>query len=168
MSVRLGNWNNGSQAETVTYTYTVPANSNVIMILKYAVVFEEPGHSQPPEFNMQITNLQGQSIGTCTEATFLCDGTLTDATWHSCQAVGSYSSLSTIWWKEWTQVGFNLSQYAGQTLKICFTTKDCNASGHFGYAYYVLSCTEAQITGLSCGDALEARVSAPDGFNYQW
>ena len=163
MSVRLGNWNNGSEAETVTYTYTVPANSNVIMILKYAVVFEEPGHSQPPEFNMQITNLQGQSIGTCTEATFLCDGTLTDPSWHTC----TYS-YSDIFWKEWTQVGFNLSQYAGQTLRICFTTKDCNWSGHFGYAYFVLSCTEAQITGLSCGDVMEARVSAPDGFNYQW
>ena len=168
MSVRLGNWNYNYEAETITYTYTVPANSNVIMILKYAVVFEEPGHDEPPEFNMQITNLMGQSIGTCTEATFLCDGSLTDPSWHNCQAIGSYSSLSSIWWKEWTQVGFNLSQYAGQTLRICFTTKDCNASGHFGYAYYVLSCTEAQITGLSCGDALEAKVQAPDGFNYQW
>ena len=168
VSVRLGNWNNGSEAETVTYTYTVPANSNVIMLLKYAVVFEEPGHSQPPEFNMEITNLMGQSIGTCTEATFLCDGSLTDATWHCCQAPGSYGSLSTIWWKEWTTVGFNLSQYAGQTLKIKFTTKDCNASGHFGYAYYALSCSEAAITGLSCGDVLETSVQAPDGFNYQW
>ncbi|MCQ2332198.1 MAG: hypothetical protein MJZ95_03210 [Paludibacteraceae bacterium] len=162
VSVRLGNWNNGSEAETVTYTYTVPANSNVIMMLKYAVVFEEPGHSEPPEFNMKITNLAGASIGSCTEATFLCDGSNRDATWHECNA------MEHVWWKEWTQVGFNLSGYAGQTLRICFTTKDCNASGHYGYAYYALSCSEAQITGLSCGDVAESKVEAPAGFNYQW
>ncbi|MCQ2344987.1 MAG: hypothetical protein MJ002_08800, partial [Paludibacteraceae bacterium] len=162
MAVRLGNWNTGSEAETVTYTYTVPANSNVIMILKYAVVFEEPGHEEPPEFNMQITNLMGQSIGACTEATFLCDGTLTDASWHE------VTSPDHVFWKEWTQVGFNLSQYAGQTLKICFTTKDCNYGGHYGYAYFALSCSEAAITGLSCGDVLETSVQAPEGFNYQW
>ncbi|MCQ2330249.1 MAG: hypothetical protein MJZ93_06820, partial [Paludibacteraceae bacterium] len=156
MSVRLGNWNYNYEAETVTYTYTVPANTNVIMILKYAVVFEEPGHDEPPEFNMVINDLTGQSISSCTAATFLCDGTLTDPTWHT-----SLDGYSTIYWKEWTQVGFNLSQYAGQTLKICFTTKDCNWGGHYGYAYFVLSCTEAQITGLSCGDVQEARVSAP-------
>ena len=168
MSVRLGNWNNGSEGEAVTYTYNVPAGSNLILMMKYAIVFEEPGHTQPPEFLLEIMDVNGSLLDrTCTKANFLCDGTLTQG-WHSCQASGSYGSLSTIWWKQWTTIGVNLTQYAGQTIKIRLTTKDCNASGHFGYAYYTLNCTAAEITGMSCGEQQSTEIKAPDGFNYRW
>ena len=168
MSVRLGNWNNGSEAEAVTYTYNVPAGSNLILMMKYAVVFEEPGHSEPPEFKLEIMNANNQLLdAVCTKANFLCDGTLTQG-WHSCQAPGSYGSLSTIWWKDWTTIGVNLSNYAGQTVKIRLTTYDCNASGHFGYAYYTLDCAPAEFTGMSCGSGESTEIKAPDGFNYQW
>ncbi|MBQ0008492.1 MAG: hypothetical protein KBT40_07210, partial [bacterium] len=168
MSVRLGNWNNGSEAESVTYTYNVPAGSNLILMMKYAVVFEEPGHSQPPEFKLEIMNANNQLLdAVCTKANFLCDGTLTQG-WHSCQAIGSYGSPSTIWYKDWTTIGVNLTAYAGQTIKVRLTTFDCNASGHFGYAYYTLDCAQAELTGMSCGVGESTEIKAPDGFNYQW
>ena len=168
MSVRLGNWNNGSEAESVTYTYNVPAGSNLILMMKYAVVFEEPGHSEPPEFKLEIMNANNQLLDpVCTKANFLCDGTLSQG-WHSCQAPGSYGSLSTIWYKDWTTIGVNLTNYAGQTVKIRLTTYDCNASGHFGYAYYTLDCSQAEFTGMSCGSGEATEIKAPDGFNYQW
>ncbi|MCQ2344768.1 MAG: hypothetical protein MJ002_07630 [Paludibacteraceae bacterium] len=159
MSVRLGNWNYNYEAESVTYTYNVPAGSSKILMMKYAVVFEEPGHDEPPEFLLEIMNMNGQLLdAVCTKANFLCDGTLTQG-WHRS---GAY------WWKDWTDIGVNLTQYAGQTVKVRLTTKDCNYGGHAGYAYFTLNCTEAEFTGMSCGSGESTEIKAPDGFNYQW
>ena len=159
MSVRLGNWDYNYEAESITYTYNVPAGSNLILMMKYAVVFEEPGHDEPPEFLLEIMNTNNQLLDPiCTKANFLCDGTLTQG-WHR---TGAY------WWKDWTTIGVNLTAYAGQTVKIRLTTYDCNASGHFGYAYYTLDCAQAEFTGMSCGSGEATEIKAPDGFNYQW
>jgi hypothetical protein len=41
-------------------------------------------------------------------------------------------------------------------------------SGHAGYAYFTLDCTDAVIRTSSCGDADSISMEAPDGFRYQW
>ncbi len=153
LSVRLGNWDIGSEAESVTYTYNVPAGSSKILMMKYAVVFEEPGHDEPPEFLLEIMNVNGQLLDAiCTKAYFRCDGTLTQG-WHRS---GAY------WWKDWTDIGVNLTQYAGQTVKVRLTTRDCNYGCHAGYAYFTLNCAEAELTSTL------SEIKAPDGFDYQW
>lgn len=162
VSVRLGNWDVNAEAEQIEYTFTPSPYSNAILLLKYAVVFQDPEHDSAPEFSIRITDAQGQSLGACTETTVLYTASALDSTWHQ------PSSDSTVWWKEWTSVGFNLSEFAGQTLKVVLTTKDCDMSGHYGYAYFTLNCTEAQITGLSCAGDPEIAVKVPDGFKYEW
>lgn len=164
MSVRLGNWDIGGEAESITYTYNVPAGSNQILLMKYAVVFEEPGHADPPQFTLELLNTNNQALSpsSCTKYEALCTGE--EDLWHMCRtSMGSY-----VWYKDWTTIGMNLSQYAGQTIKIRLTTTDCNWNGHFGYAYFTLDCTQAEITGASCGTSATAVLKAPDGFDYQW
>ena len=164
MSVRLGNWNDGAEAESVTYTYNIPAGSNQILLMKYAVVFEEPAHDDPPEFTLELLNANNQALSpsSCTKYETLCTGS--QESWHICQS----SENTSIWYKDWTTVGMNLSQYAGQTIKIRLTTADCNWGGHYGYAYFTLDCTQAEITGASCGTGSTAVLKAPDGFDYLW
>ena len=164
MSVRLGNWNDGAEAESITYTYNVPAGSNQILLMKYALVFEEPGHADPPQFTLELLNTNNQALSpsSCTKYEALCTGP--EGSWHICQSPENTS----IWYKDWTTLGMNLSQYAGQTIKIRLTTTDCNWNGHFGYAYFTLDCTQAEITSASCGTSSAAVLTAPDGFDYQW
>ncbi len=162
-SVRLGNWRAGAKAESLTYTYRVPAGSNIIMLMKYAVVLEAPGHGahKDPRFTLEIMDSADVILdAVCTRANFWADKTM--------NGKNGWSLHGSNLWKDWTSIGVNLSAYAGQTVKIRFTTRDCSPSAHFGYAYFTLGCTEAKITGLSCGIQEETSVNAPDGFNYEW
>ena len=43
-SVRLGNWNPGSEEESITYHLDVDTNLYDLLILRYAIVEENPGH----------------------------------------------------------------------------------------------------------------------------
>ena len=158
-SVRLGNWDTGGQAESLTYTYTVDSAA-AIMILKYAVVLEDPTHpsSAQPRFKMEVLNQYNQLIDpTCGAADFI-PGTNTQ----------SWNVAGEVKWKDWTILGMNLQPYAGQTIKIRFTTYDCDYSGHYGYAYFTLDCAYATISGESCGTIAVDSIAAPDGFAYTW
>lgn len=159
-AVRLGNWQTGSQAESLTYTYTVDSAA-AIMIMKYAVVLQNPsGHpaTDMPRFKMEVLNQNNQLIDpTCGAADFI-PGTNTQ----------SWNVASDALWKDWTILGMNLQPYAGQTIKIRFTTYDCNYAGHYGYAYFTLDCAYATISGESCGTIAVDSIAAPDGFAYTW
>lgn len=161
-SVRLGNSSTGSQAESITYTYTVDTSTNEILILKYAAVLQNPGHTyaNQPRFTFRILNSAGLEIDPiCSSADFI-SGNSTQG-WAS----GTSSTL----WKNWTTVGVDVSPYHGQTIRIQLTTYDCNHSGHFGYAYFTLECGGKKRLDIeSCGDVAEITYSAPVGFNYRW
>lgn len=159
-SVRLGNSSTGSQAESITYTYSVDTTQYNILLLKYAAVLQNPGHtaSEQPRFRFQILNANGVEIDPiCGSADFISNASLG---WNS----GTSSTL----WKDWTNVGMDITPYHGQTIKIRLTTYDCDQSGHFGYAYFTLGCTQKRITVESCGDVAENTYTAPDGFSYRW
>ena len=97
----------------------------------------------------------------CGEADFFA-GVNTEG-WDS---IGTGSNV--VLWKDWTTVGINLKDYAGQDLVIRLTTYDCNEGAHFGYAYFVLGCSDGRILGLSCGESESNSFKAPDGFLYRW
>lgn len=161
-TVRLGNWNTGAEAESVSYTYTLPRNSNVVMLLHYAVVLEDPGHdeSQQPRFRLEILNSNGVVLdATCNVVDFKAKA---DPAWHNYG-----SGYNQIRWKDWTTMGINLQQYAGQTIKVRVTTFDCDQSGHYGYAYFALDCSDGNIQGMSCGEVPE-KFTVSEGFNYRW
>lgn len=166
-SVRLGNWNIGSEAEQITYTYTVPEKGKDILELRYAVVMENPEHNPEaqPRFTLSIKHNGKKLDGGCGEADFVAGNELNPSEgWHI-NKVGSH----TINWKEWTTVSVNLRDYVGETISITLTTYDCSQSGHFGYAYFVLDCKSGEMTGLNCGDSIPTTTfTAPDGFDYRW
>lgn len=160
-SVRLGNWNNGGEAEAISYEYTVDSAAASILLLKYAVVLEDPGHEkeQQPAFKLEILAPDGSLVDNdCGEVHFEAD--INRPGWHP---VGDE-----LVWKDWTTVGYNLGKYDGQTLTIRLTTQDCTMTAHYGYAYFTLGCTKGQITGNSCGDEPFISLSAPEGFRYSW
>ena len=159
-SIRLGNDNTGGEAESITFRYTVDGE-NTILLLKYAAVMENPGHDsyEQPRLRLQVLNSQSAPINPeCTSFDFVAH---TNLGWNLMNG-------GELLWKNWTNVGVDLSSYIGQTIQIRLTTYDCNRSGHFGYAYIHLSCMPKSITSNACGSMTMVTISAPAGFNYSW
>lgn len=167
-SVRLGNWGTGSRAESITYDYTVDADLASIMLLKYAVVLEDPGHSEnsQPRFRLEVLDGKGNLVDDlCGVADFKAlsnrDG------WVTIPASSSLSNTVVVW-KDWSTVGLNLEDYDGQTLKIRLTIYDCNQGGHYGYAYFTIGCAVGTLEGMNCGEYPTTEFIAPEGFLYRW
>ena len=157
-SVRLGNWNTGAQAESITYTITIDTTQHNVLILKYAAVMEDPSHTanDQPKFTFEITNNRGQTINSCYNATFI-----------SSQNLGWNTASNNVLWKDWTTVGVDLKPLHGQTIQVHLTTYDCNFSAHYGYAYFVLNLDNMVMMSESCS-TIENTFHAPEGFNYTW
>lgn len=167
-SVRLGNWEWGNGAESITYEYVVDS-SNAVVLMQYAVVLEDPSHSadEQPRFVLEILDSNNNLIEpTCGVRNFAADKTRQG--WHT---YGSGYDLVT--WKDWTTVGLNLRELGiqdGDVIRVRLTTYDCFQGGHYGYAYFTLDCAKATIESASCAKDAEATMTliAPDGFRYQW
>ena len=159
-SVRLGNSSTGAQAESISYNYQVDTSEADLLFLKYAAVLQDPNHSiaRQPRLTLEILNQSGMHInGSCTFADFRANANL------------GWNRHGMNLWKDWTIVGVDLSQYHGQTIKVRLTTYDCAESGHYGYAYFTLSCGKKKIEILNpCTTSTTVTFSAPAGFNYQW
>ena len=165
-SVRLGNWKWGGEAESVTYDILVDTTSQGILIVHYAVVFENPqGHpvEDEPAFKLEIMKPDGSIIDElCGQASFTYSSSEQDPEhWHTTRD-------GQVAWKDWTTVGVSLMNFHNQNIKVRFTTLDCGWSGHYAYAYFTLDCANAHIQTENCG--LDARVNciAPEGFAYYW
>lgn len=159
-SVRLGNWNVGAEGESLSFFYTVDGENASILLLKYAVVLEDPNHgpADQPHFNLEILDEWGNLIDyTCGTADFYADS----------QRPG-WNTFGSVTWKDWTTIGLNLDAYDGERLEVRLTTRDCNWSGHFGYAYFTMGCAAAKIASTSCGDDAQMSIAAPSGFAYEW
>ena len=171
-SVRLGNWNNGAEGECIEYRYVADIENAAILLLKYAIVLEDPNHDEKiqPRFKLEILDEYGDLLSpTCGAADFYADANRQDGGWHACHNVPGYSYP--ISWKEWTSIGLNLAEQGvktGDVLTIRLTTVDCGWSGHFGYAYFTLGCAAAKLYGTSCGNESSLAVEAPEGFRYEW
>lgn len=158
-SVRLGNWSTGAEAESISYDYAVDTADADILLLKYAAVLEDPSHSasEQPRFDFELLDQNGNRIdATCGYASFIANANLG---WHN---------NNDVLWKDWTYVGFDVSAYHGQTVRVRLTTYDCDQSGHYGYAYFTLNCKKRTITAETCGEMLTNTYTAPAGFNYSW
>ncbi len=162
-SARLGNSNNGSQAEGLSYTLVVSPTGSLIQYA-YAVVFQDPGHipQEQPRFSSRVI-LQDGSVIPCTEYSVRADSNIPG--FQTC-----LSGLVPVVWKDWTVVTVDLSAYVGQSVTFEFETGDCDLGAHFGYAYLdAIYCIDNEINLQYCyGDTL-ATLSAPLGFDsYLW
>jgi len=158
-SVRLGNWQTGAQAESITYNFHVDTNEASILLLKYAAVLEDPAHdpSEQPRFKFELLDQNNNLIDpTCGAADYIAN-----------QSLG-WNAEGDVLWKDWTTVGTDLTAYHGQNIRVRLTTYDCDQSGHFGYAYFNLNCAKKNISVESCGQTTYNTYSAPSGFAYNW
>lgn len=163
VSFRLGDENVGAQGETVSFDYLVDTLDKDMLLIKYAVVLQNPNHNSTnqPHFTLEILDQQNVVVDTqCCYADFFAAGGMTG--WNSVPG-------SNIIWKDWTNVGIDISAYHGQQLRIRFTTKDCADGGHFGYAYFTIACENRRIALVNLCDSEDSvRLRAPEGFDYQW
>lgn len=161
MSIRLGNWLGGGQAEAVLYTIPIDTTKADMIILRYAAVMEDPGHTAElqPRFRIEMLD-EGMNLiapVACNSYDFIASPSL-----------GWETIDGTVLWKDWTTVGIDLSAYHGQTVRLRLTTYDCGLSAHYGYAYYTLSCARKSFFFRSCTVNDSNSVVAPDGFAYRW
>ena len=160
-SVRLGNWGTGAKAESIKYEYKVDTLISNLLILKYAAVLENPGHSpaEQPRFTFKILDEYDNEIdAVCYSADFIAAANLG---WNTGQS-------TSILWKDWTTVGVDLTSLQGKRIFVKLTTYDCSQHGHYGYAYFVLKCSTKTIQSSTCGNVVENTFTAPDGFSYEW
>jgi gliding motility-associated-like protein len=166
-SIRLGNAISGGQAEGVSYTFNIPAGNNDYSILyNYAVVFQNPPHKpyEQPRFTSKVYNVTDNKYIDCGSFEFVASSTLPGF---------QLSSLgNAVYYKPWSPVTVNLSNLAGKTVRLEFTTNDCAFTQHFGYAYLDVNedCSSSPISGNTyCGEAQSVTLIAPFGFaTYTW
>ena len=163
-TVRLGNWKAGAEAESVSYTFTVDSTDQAILLVRYAIVFEDPQHpDMTDEFRLEILDEYGFLVDpTCGRALFTYKEE--DVSEWNDWEYGNQKGK----WKDWTTIGLNLSEFHGQDITVRLTTLDCGQSGHFGYAYYMMSCASAKLLTDACGEMSDIEVVAPEGFSYAW
>ena len=155
--VKLGNHAIGAEAEAITYQFTVNPEQSVLLV-KFAVVLQDAGHlpEGQPRFVMRVLDANGQQISGCTEYDV-----------RASADIPGFHSLGIVRWRPWTDVGFDLSEYAGQQVNLQFVTYDCFWEGHFGYAYFTAHCIAPNLTGECDGNSVT--FIAPPGFeHYEW
>src|SRR5215203_122818 len=169
-SIRLGNNTPGTEAEAVSYEFTIPANRDVYsLVYHYAVVFQDPNHQQyeQPRMEIEILNVTDNTVISCSSFTSIPYGSVLPGFFLSPNPGGD----TPVWCKDWSAVSINLNGKAGKTIRLSFKTADCTFRRHFGYAYVdVNSECSSEFTGATfCKDDTAVLVTAPYGYqSYKW
>ena len=161
--IRLGCEQAGGEMESLIYTFTVDPDQPVLL-LKYAVVLEDPGHEAlfQPHFLIQMLDPNDELISGCMEYNVVSSPEI-----PGFQAYDPGNGVF-VMWRPWTTNGFDLSAFAGQTVKLRLSTFDCAYQAHFGYAYFTARCISNKLSFSDC-DGTEVTLSAPQGFEtYLW
>ena len=161
--IRLGCEQAGGEMESLIYTFTVDSDQPVLL-LKYAVVLEDPGHDAmfQPHFLIQMLDANNELIRGCMEYNVVSSPEI-----PGFQAYDPGNGVF-VMWRPWTTNGFDLSAFAGQTVKLRLSTFDCAYQAHFGYAYFTARCISNKLSFSDC-DGTEVTLSAPQGFEtYLW
>ena len=156
--IKLGSHVAGGEAEAIEYQFTVDPNYSVLLV-KFAVVLQDPNHfpSEQPRFVMRILNADGQLVDACAEYDV-----------RAGADIPGFVSAGEIRWRPWTDVGFDLTDFAGQTVTVQFVTYDCAFEAHFGYAYFTASCVSNHLVVSDC-DGQSITFIAPSGYaSYDW
>jgi gliding motility-associated-like protein len=168
-SIRLGNESTGRGAESISYTFTIPAGqNNFSLVYNYAVVLQDRGHppNQQPRLSIEVLNITDNKIDSCSSFDFVINGNL-----PGFKTSPHEQDSTPVRYKDWSAAFINLEGNAGKTFKISFTTTDCSQSGHFGYAYIDLStgCSSTPLGSVFCPDDNFVNLIAPPGFqSYKW
>lgn len=162
-SARLGNSDDGEQAEKLRYQFTITPQSSLI-IYKYAVIMEDPDHTpaDQPRFEARLLDQNGNDIPCTYYLVVAGSGT---SGFSTCNSSGAK-------YKNWQTIGVDASAYLGQTVTLEFSTGDCEQGAHYGYAYVDAGCAPFAIDSRYCvntNGVNAAVLTAPAGFSgYLW
>jgi gliding motility-associated-like protein len=139
--------------DTFTFTYF------------YAVVFEDPGHTEPeqPRFFVTAYDVGTGALINCASFDYVATAQLPGFTPSPLNAA--------ILFKPWTPTSLQFPGLGGHTVRLEFRTADCTRSGHFGYAYLDVAsaCSNILATAPYCIETNALILNAPFGFkNYTW
>ena len=180
-SVKLGNQHTNNGAEQLVYRFIVPATNpdgstltTYNITYAYAVVLDAAGHipEQQPRFNATVNDLSQPTASQkieCASKQYFVPQAGNDGTWNTI-------SGATFLYKNWQEVSFDVSPYAGKTIEIKFSVFDCSQGGHGGYAYVALrndGCGKGGVTGAttvcaSSAASLTYSTAAVDQASYTW
>jgi len=164
-SARLGNDRVGAQAEGLSYTLTITPSSTIIRYA-YAVVFQDPNHTQAeqPRFQARVRLANG-TVVPCTDYTVTAASGL-----PGFQYCAQPNDTTLVAWRDWTEMAVDLSAYVGQTVTLEFETGDCQRRGHYGYAYIdAVQCGQSINHLTYCENDTTLTINGMGGFaNYQW
>jgi hypothetical protein len=162
-SVRLGNNDVNAEAERLTQTFIVSPSNNSFTY-RYAVVFEDPGHTsnEQPFFRALLRDQNGNVIP-CSEFVVSAAGNLPGF-------INSTTCLG-VRYKPWSTVNVDLDNYIGQQVTAEFTTGDCAQGAHYGYAYIDAACSQSFLDAypdtICVGESVT--LNAPNGYqSYLW
>ena len=166
-SMKLGNSGAGAEAQSVMYTFTVPAGQNDYSIIyNYAVVLQNPaGHApyEQPQFTSKVFDVTANKYLECGSFQFIAAPNL--------PGFKESTVEPNIFYKEWAPVTIKLTGYAGKTIRLEFTVNDCTKAVHFGYAYLDVdeNCTTPITGNTYCNGTGAVVLRAPYGFkDYNW
>ncbi len=164
--VKLGNDLGGKQGECIDYDFVVDPD-NPILTIKYAFVLKNGNlSSTSPTFSIFFLN--PQNTGTSYSPYIYPCGSSSFAIPHI-QSYVTFQTTGTVLWKPWSNIIIDLSQYAGQLVRVRFLTYDGQTDPEaFGYTYFTASCSSNHLTVLGC-DGDQITLAAPDGYSgYSW
>ncbi|OYU94937.1 MAG: hypothetical protein CFE21_14765 [Bacteroidetes bacterium B1(2017)] len=163
-SLKLGNDKVNAEAERARYYVRVPNNTNnYSLLLKYAVVLENPSHLpiEQPRFEVNAYDSSNNAPITCSQFSFVASSVLPGFTLSS--------KGKDVYFKPWSLASLNLSGYAGKTVAVDFASGDCSKGKHFGYGYVDVNCVLFEISSVACKGSTVSTFTAPPGFmRYRW
>lgn len=170
VSMRLGNWSAGGESERMEFSFEVDSTMSVFS-LKYAVVLQAPGHDYMQGLSPESPNLRDPRFMFNVLGVNDTDARAASADFNASWVTEGWNrtenEYTPVLWKDWTTVSINLAQYVRKTLTVQLTTFDCTYKGHYGYAYFTLSCTHNKV-GIQSVDDETVDFVAPAGFTYKW
>ncbi len=177
-SVKIGNIITKQKVRKMVYYINVPAGvTHYNITYAYALMLEDPGHAwdQQPRFAATVrdpTLAPGKDTIKCASVFYAMPSAAADKV---AQGFISANSSNTIYYKDWTEVAFDLGGYAGKTIVMEFESDDCSLGGHFGYAYFALrndGCDVGSVSGSSIvctsGGTVNFSTASILGASYTW
>jgi gliding motility-associated-like protein len=177
-SVRLGNEEVNSQAESLYYTVIVPATATngYSITFNYAVVFQNPDHVdfEQPRFTARVYDVTEGKYVDCPYLEFAASSSLPGFQLSNVKprTGNTTAKEAAVYFKDWSSATIDLSQYLGKQIRIEFITNDCTKGGHFGYAYLDVDEKKSALPidgNTYCAGQANITLRGPEGFaRYEW
>jgi hypothetical protein len=148
---RIGNNAANFKADMLNYSFQVTPN-NAHFKFRYAVVLEDGGHSsgENPWVSMYMTlgNTHIPNVMSPLDMSLFTSTTRQYVANTSDPYFKVSSRNSSVVYKDWQCVEYDLTPYIGATVTFNFIARDCTQGAHFGYAYLDGLCTDWPATSV--------------------